>query len=70
MQLLVIVLIIHCLFSYQCDNYVFNDNSYEQINLIRETLKEIETQVFNESLTRSGCVIRGASTPSLKEDHR
>ena len=56
------------LYCYQCDNYVFNDNCYGEIALLRETLKEIETQVFNESLTRSGCVIRGPSTPGMYDE--
>jgi hypothetical protein len=54
--------------SYQCDNYIFNDNCYGEIALLRETLREIETQVFNESLTRSGCIIRGASTPGIHDE--
>lgn len=57
-------------FSYQCDNYVFNDNCHGEVALIRETLKEIETQIFSESLTRSGCVIRNASTPLLDEESK
>ncbi|XP_028394240.1 ubiquitin carboxyl-terminal hydrolase 44-like [Dendronephthya gigantea] len=56
------------LFCYICDSYVFNDNCYGEIALLRETLKEIETQVFNESLTRSGCVIRGPSTLRIHDE--
>lgn len=62
------VYFLNFIFSYECDNYVFNDNYYDEIALLRERLEETETQVFNESLTRSGCVIRGPSTPILHSE--
>lgn len=48
-------------FSYLCDDWVLNDTSTGDIQLIQSLLQQVAAQNYQESRTRSGRVIRPAS---------
>ncbi|XP_062504362.1 ubiquitin carboxyl-terminal hydrolase 44-like isoform X2 [Corticium candelabrum] len=58
---------VHCYF---CDAYVFNDNSHNELQLIRDTLNQLATQTYGEARTRSGRILRQASVNFAKDESR
>jgi ubiquitin carboxyl-terminal hydrolase 44/49 len=58
---------VHCYF---CDAYVFNDNSHNEIQLVRDTLNQLATQKFSEARTRSGRILRQASVNFAKNENK
>ena len=48
--------------SYLCDDYVLNDNTGGDINLVQSLLSQVASQHYQESCTRSGRVIKPAAT--------
>ena len=43
-----------CFESYECDDYILNDNAPGDLKLLRTTLDAITKQTLYESQTRSG----------------
>jgi hypothetical protein len=54
-------------FSYECDDYVMNDNDYQDLANLRISLDTIQSQTDDMSKTRSGRLIRQASAIPLQE---